>query len=236
MNADRVRSICVVLPAYNEEGNITPMVVSTVGHLEKIELPYRIVVVDDGSRDNTPSIIDNLAESYDSVIAVHQPNGGYGAALRRGFLEAVLTGMDWTFFTDSDQQFRIEDLDTLMAAAEAGADFVAGYRVHRADLFMRRFNGAGWTLVSSVALGMHIRDIDCAFKLFKTELLGDPTQLKGEGATINPELLLRARRCGAKIVQVGVNHYPRQHGSQTGADLKVILRSFVSLARVRFSR
>lgn len=230
-------SIACVLPAYNEAENIEAVVKASLQYLQQAKWvsDYRIIVVNDGSKDATPEIINRLATENSKVIAVHQPNGGYGAAVRRGFVEASGTGMEWVHFMDSDQQFKLEDLELFRPALNTGKTFVAGFRKERADTFDRKIKGWLWTFGCSVVMGRFFPDIDCAFKVIRMDLLGDPQTLKAEGSTVNAEIILRAAERGARFTHIGVNHYPRGGGKSSCEDMHFILQSVQSLLKLRVS-
>jgi len=157
----------------------------------------------------------------------------YGAAIRRGFTEALRTPHKWVFFTDSDRQFDIRELKLLLdEQTGSDTDMVIGYRIKRADPFHRKIFAKGWTTVSRIVLRFSARDVDCAFKLINRRVLETIPPLRGDGAAINPELMAKAKRAGFSYRQVGVNHYPRQAGEQSGSNIKVIVRSFTSLWKV----
>lgn len=237
MNANL--TLNVVLPAYNEEGNIAETVNVTLTYLNSAKSlweDYRIIIVNDGSKDKTGEIADQLAVANPKILVCHQPNGGYGQALRSGFIAATKTGMDWTFFMDSDGQFLAEkSLEKLLQKVHAGFNFIAGIRTNRADRFIRKVNGHLWTLICTTIMGIRLHDLDCASKLFLTSHLGKADTFFGDGSTINAELVLRAKHHGAKIAEIGVPHYPRTAGSPTGASLKFILKSFRGLLRLRLA-
>lgn len=231
-------SLAVILPAYNEEENIGIVVEQCVAHLygHPDVYDFRIVVVDDGSSDATSTIIDNLQIEYEPyVLPVHQPNGGYGSALRTGFVHAEQTDMEWLFFMDSDQQFKIWDIDKLFSLAQQGHTFIAGWREGRADAGYRKLMGHLWTIACNIAIGMWWKDMDCAFKLFRNELMGDPKTLRGEGSSINAELIMRARKCQAKFARTGIPHHPRGGGVSKVQNLRFIIQSASSLLALRLS-
>jgi hypothetical protein len=137
------------------------------------------------------------------------------------------------FFTDSDLQFDLAQIEHLLAWIK-DYDIVAGYREHRADPWLRRVNAWGWRVLVRFVLGLSIRDIDCAFKLFRREVF-EAVQLKSVGAMINTELLVRAQKEGYRIKEVPVSHYPRRAGKQTGANLRVIVKAFSELLKMQSS-
>ena len=159
----------------------------------------------------------------------HPRNRGYGAAIRSGFVTATLP---WLFFTDADGQFGLRELPALLPYT-ARADIVAGYRLRRRDPWFRRLYAFlfGRVLVRAV-LGVHVRDLNCAFKLIRRDLVAG-LDLKSDGALINAELLGKAQRGGARIVEVGVHHLPRRGGTQTGGNPRVIERAFWELLALR---
>lgn len=223
-------SISVVMPAYNEEANIGPMVSEVLEVMGPISDDYEVVVVDDGSRDKTAEVVRKLAADHPQVRLIqHQVNKGYGAAVYTGFTSAT---RDFIFFTDSDKQFEVREINRLLPLVEE-ADLVAGYRAPRRDPFHRLLYGWGWTALVTLLFGYTVRDIDCAFKLFKREII-DHIDIKSRGATFSAEFLVRAKRRGYRIREVPVSHLPRLAGSQTGARLDVITRAFRELIRFRW--
>jgi glycosyltransferase involved in cell wall biosynthesis len=218
-------SISVFFPCYNEQDNIGRVVKRAIEVLEGLAKDYEVIIVNDGSKDGTGAVADALAGMNSRVRVVHHPhNQGYGAALQSG-IQAASKGL--VFFTDGDGQFDIGEIKLLLPMIEQN-DIVCGYRLNRKDPFVRKLNGWLWTKLVNLLFGMHIRDIDCAFKLFRREVF-DGMRMSSGGALISAEILARATRRGCRIAQVGVHHYPRTAGSQTGAKLRVILRAFKEL-------
>ena len=157
-------SLSVILPAFNEEANIQRTVESARKILPSLATEWEIIVVDDGSRDGTSAISDDLAARHANVRAIHHPsNRGYGAALKSGILVAR---HELIFFTDSDGQFDLHELEQLIRSSD-GYDIVMGYRAKRRDPLHRLINAWGWNLLVRLVLGLRVRDIDCAFKLFQ---------------------------------------------------------------------
>lgn len=224
------RGIGVVLPAYNEEAVIADTVGKCVDALSLMAPDYEIIIVDDGSRDRTGAIADALVAENPHIRVVHnQPNRGYGGALIAGF-DAV--SKDLTFFMDADGQFDITDLATLLELREQGYRAVLGYRKHRRDGVMRHINAWGWNVLVSLLFGLRVRDVDCAFKLYDTDLVRQ-LDVRSEGAMVNTEMLVKLSLMDIPFVETPVRHLPRLHGSATGANLKVIVRAFRELLRLR---
>ncbi len=222
-------SLSVVLPAYNEEVNDPKTVTAVVDALSDLVSDYEVIVVDDGSKDRTAEVTQDLAKRYPAVRLVqHKVNRGYGGALASGFAAA---NKELIFFTDADNQFDVTEIGKLLPFI-GEYDLVIGYRAPRVDPFMRKLNAFAWGRLINLLFGYTARDVDCAFKLFKREVR-DSIKIESGGATFSTELLVRARRQGFKVKEVPVKHLPRLAGSPTGARLHVILRAFRELLRFR---
>jgi glycosyltransferase involved in cell wall biosynthesis len=218
-------SLSVVLPAYNEEQVITQTLTDILGVVPKWMKDFEVIVVDDGSRDQTAASVFALCERDPHVrLITHTVNQGYGAALASGFAAAT---KEYTFFMDSDGQFDIRDLSTFFLFLHA-YDAVIGYRMCRQDIWIRKLNAWGWKQAVRFALNVQVRDLDCAFKLLPTEFL-QLHPLETRGAMINAELLYKLKLFGYTYKEVGVRHMPRQGGQATGAKLTVIVRAFREL-------
>jgi glycosyltransferase involved in cell wall biosynthesis len=214
-------SLSLVLPAHNEEENIRIVIEQALEVLPLYASTFEIVPVNDGSRDRTPAILDELATQHPQVKPVHHKvNRGYGAALTSGIRAA--TG-DYIMFMDSDRQFDIADIG-LLAPFVGRFDIVAGFRMERNDPLHRRVFAEIFNVTVRILFGVHLRDIDCAFKIFRGDLLRS-IDLTAPGALINTEIQAKARRQGATLEQVGVHHYPRVAGTATGGSPRVIARA-----------
>jgi glycosyltransferase involved in cell wall biosynthesis len=220
--------ISAVLPAYNEEGALATTVAELRAVLAGLGRPFEIVIVDDGSRDQTGAIADRLAAADPAVRPVHHAqNQGYGAALRTGF--GAARG-EWVFLMDADGQFDPAQLLAFVAAT-ARADFIVGYRFPRADPGHRTLYAKAWAFMMSALLGVGVRDIDCAFKLMRRSYLA-ALDLEAGGAFVSAEMLGKARRAGARFEELPVRHLPRRTGTSTGGRLTVLLRAFYEMARL----
>jgi glycosyltransferase involved in cell wall biosynthesis len=222
-------SISVFFPCYNEQENVGRTVGRALEVLEKLNADFEAIIVDDGSSDGTGRIADEIAGRDKRVKVVqHHHNLGYGAALQSGFKAAT---KELVFYTDCDGQFDINEMPPLLALMER-YDIVSCYRLNRQDSMIRKINGWCWTRLVCLVFGLKIRDIDCAFKLYKREIF-DKIELSSTGALIDAEILARAARKGYRITQKGVHHYPRLAGEQSGASLRVILRAFKELFKLQ---
>ena len=240
LSADEIGSSCngkrslgpvtlsVIFPAFNEEANIRQTVEAARPVLTKLAQTWEIILVNDGSEDRTSQLCDELAEQYSEVRAIHHPgNRGYGAALKSGILAAR---HDYIFFTDSDGQFDLKELENLIEWA-SHYEIVTGYRAKRRDPPHRLINAWGWRTLVRMVLGVKVRDIDCAFKVFQRSVF-DRVQIRSVGAMVNTEILAQAMSFGMRIHEVKVSHYPRRYGKSSGADLRVIAKAFRELFRL----
>ena len=222
-------SISVFFPCYNERDNVVRTVEQALRVLEKMRADFEVIIVNDGSSDGTGRLADEIAGQNPKVKVVHhRTNLGYGAALRSGFKAAT---KHLVFYTDGDGQFDIAELPSLLPLIDR-YDIVACYRLDRSDNLIRRINGWCWTKLVCWLFGIKVRDVDCAFKLFKREIF-DNIKLSSTGALICAEILARAARKGCSMTEKGVHHYPRTAGSQTGAKLRVIFRAFREMLKLR---
>lgn len=221
-------SISVFFPCYNEQENVERTVEKALDVLEKLNADFEVIIVDDGSSDATGRIADEIARQHGRVKVVRHPhNLGYGAALQSGFKTAT---KELVFYTDGDGQFDIAEMPPLLDLMEQ-YDIVSCYRLNRQDPIIRKINAWCWTQLVCLVFGLKIRDIDCAFKLYKREIF-DKIELSSTGALIDAEILARAVRAGYRITQKGVHHYPRTAGVQSGANIRVILRAFKELFKL----
>jgi glycosyltransferase involved in cell wall biosynthesis len=221
----RVAELSFFFPAHNEEANLESLVEEALGSLPSLADRFEIIAVDDGSRDRTPAIADDLARRHPDIVRVvhHPTNLGYGAALRSGF-RAARFGL--IAFTDGDRQFKVADVGRLTErlAAQDSPDVVVGYRLKRADPPIRRWYARIYRLANRIFFGVRVRDIDCACKLFRREAL-TPICVASGGAFFTAELLVKLRFEGRTLAEVGVPHYPRTAGSPTGARPSVVFRA-----------
>lgn len=221
-------ALSVVLPAFNEQGNIERAVRSSAEAIAPLVDDYELVVVDDGSRDETPQILKRLVAEYGERVNVvtHETNLGYGIALRAGFDAA--RGR-YIFYTDADNQFDLRELDGFLPAMD-GVDAILGYRVGRQDGAFRLMVSNGYNALASLAFGMDVRDLNCSFKLFRREALTS-LHLEEDHFFIDTEIVVQLHRAGYSYLQKGVKHYPRTAGKSTVSPTDVP-RTFLALLKL----
>jgi len=218
-------SISIFFPAYNEEANIKDSVLEVQEIVKTITDKYEIIIVDDGSKDQTGKIADELAEESEFIKVVHhEKNKGYGAALWSGIQKAKY---QYVFFTDADLQFDLSELSILTHFVPTH-QVVLGYRSLRRDSFLRLVNAKAWNLLNRLLFGLKVKDIDCAFKLMDRKLVAS-LPIKTRGAMMSAEMLIRLQRMGVVFKEIPVSHFPREEGLATGANPKVIIKAFKEL-------
>jgi len=202
-------SISFVIPAYNEQDNIKRSVDSAFDFLNNSFPDFEIIIVDDGSSDNTESICKSLISQYKDKIIIlkHLENRGYGAALRTGLFSAK---KELVFYTDADNQFDIRELRGFMPYISEH-DLVIGYRKNRQDRFARKLCAFGYNRLIFLLFGLDVKDIDCSFKLFKRASL-NLLSIDTDAFLVDTELLIKSKLRNFKIKQLPVTHFPRRAG------------------------
>lgn len=217
--------LSVILPAYNEEKNIEKAIKEIAGFLRGRGISSEIIVVNDGSKDNTQKLLEGLScKTKDLIVVNHPQNLGYGAVLRSGFAKAK---GDLIFFTDSDNQFDIREIGKLLENIN-NYDFAVGYRKNRQDPFYRKLYAFFFKFLAQLIFGIKVKDIDCAFKLFKADVIKS-LPLSSSGALINLEIFALAKKKGYKFIELPVIHLPRKFGRPTGGSFMVIFKALFGI-------
>lgn len=223
-------TLSVFFPAYYDEKNIDKVVHKAVSILEELKLKdYEVIIIEDGSPDKTGEVADELAKQYEKVRVIHhEKNMGYGATLKDGFLSAKL---DYVFYSDGDNQFDLEDIKKFVALIPY-TDVVVGYRKKKQYSLYRKFTSLSYNYLLKLIFDINYWDIDCAFKLFKTDLF-KKIEIKSVDAFIDAEIMIKAKLLGYRTTEVGVEHLPRVDGISTGARPSVILRTIREIFEYR---
>lgn len=222
------KSVTVFFPVLNEIENIERLVRTTAQILPQCCVAPELIVIDDGSTDGSSGLLDTLCQEIPFLRVIHHGSRrGYGAALQSGFRSAT---RDLVFYTDGDGQFDIREIQDVLAWADR-FPVISCYRNKRQDSLHRLINAKIYEWMIRLVLGLHIKDPDCAFKLYDRSIV-DQLTLMSNGALIDVEMLLQVYRKGYPIKQIGVSHYPRKSGRSTGANLGVIFRAMTELISV----
>lgn len=220
----QLSSLTIFFPALND-AKILPYLLAkaqAIGH--KVAKDLELIVIDDGSTDETPQLLISLQSHYPELKVIrHARNQGYGAALRSGFTAAT---KDWVFYTDGDGQYDPEQLSRLVTALKPGIDVVNGYKLNRSDSFWRRAIGMTYNRLSHIEYKLPIRDVQCDFRLIKRSFVKNVTLTSNSGL-ICLELIVKLTQAGAKFTEVGVDHFPRQFGRSQFFRLPNLYRTLV---------
>lgn len=222
----RISSVSAVFPAYNDGGTIASMVTAALIALRQVTDDYEIIVTNDGSRDYTGRVLDELAIRYPELKVIHHPyNQGYGAALRTGFAAAT---RDWVFYTDGDAQYNPLELVDLVGALRPGVDVVNGYKLARHDSWLRILIGKAYHHLVAVLFGIRIRDVDCDFRLIPRRVL-EEIKLESVSGAVCLEMVKKIQDAGYVFAEVPVHHYSRKYGTSQFFNPWRIIRTFYQL-------
>ncbi len=220
-------SVSAFFPAYNDAATIAWMVMGALRTLEQVACEYEIVVVDDGSRDATPEVLEELERLYPARFRFvrHPANRGYGGALRTGIAAARY---DWIFYTDGDAQYDPRELRLLVERAGPDVDVVNGYKIARSDPAYRKLIGALYNRFVKLAFRLRIRDVDCDFRLMRRSLFNN-FRLDSTSGTICVEMIKKLQDTGCRFAEVPVHHFHRSVGRSQFFRPHWLLRTFVDL-------
>jgi glycosyltransferase involved in cell wall biosynthesis len=210
MRDKKMPGISVFFPAYNDAGTITSMVITSLLTLRELTDDYEVIVIDDGSQDHTPQVLDELARVYPDEVRVihHAQNRGYGGALRSGFAAAT---KEWIFYTDGDAQYDPRELKNLADLAADEVDFINGWKIERNDPLHRIIIGRIYQYIIKFGFGLHLRDVDCDFRLMRREVFDD-VELTADSGVICVELMKKVQDAGFRLTETPVHHFHRAYG------------------------
>lgn len=227
-NISLIPQLSVVMPAYNEEDIIEEIVKKSSEILENICKEWELIIVNDGSKDKTEEILKKLEKDVKNLRVIsYYPNKGYANALKEGFKGAKYS---FIFYTDSDGQFDLTEIKNYFPLIYEN-DMVAGYRIKRNDPFIRKITSKTYNIMQRFYLGIKAKDINCAFKIFKSSFLKE-IPLKSEHFLIDAEFFLRAKERGAKYIEVPVNHIERK-GGKTSVKFKTIFQTLEEMKKLK---
>ena len=205
----RLKSVSAFFPAYNDAGTIPTMIIRALQTLPEVTDEYEVIVINDGSTDDTGQVLDEMARLYSRLRVIHHPQpSGYGGVLRAGFAAAR---KEWVFYTDGDAQYDARELGVLARAAADGVDMVNGYKIKRHDPFHRVVIGLAYQYFVKLVFGLSISDVDCDFRLMRRSMF-DHVKLESTTGTITFEMVKKIQDAGYRIVEVPVHHWYRQYG------------------------
>jgi len=226
----RVTRLSVFFPAYNDAPSLPPLIDKTFAVLREHSAWFEVIVINDGSHDNTAEVLAQLRARYGERLRVitHPENRGYGGALRSGF--AAATG-DFVFYTDGDGQYDVGELPLLLERMAPDVGLVNGYKLERQDPWHRIWIGVVYNRFARLLFRVRLHDIDCDFRLIRRSLLDD-IRLTSTSGTICVELVRKLELSPYRVVEVGVHHYPRVHGRSQFFRFRSLATTFIQLARL----
>jgi glycosyltransferase involved in cell wall biosynthesis len=224
--------LSVFFPAYNDAPSLPELIGKTFRTLEELSRDFEVIVVNDGSTDETGQVLVKLQRQYGSRLRIvtHPQNLGYGAALRSGFREAQ---KELVFYTDGDGQYDVGELPLLLDRWKPDVGLVNGCKISRNDAWYRAVTGTAYKTLVRHLFQIQLADVDCDFRLIRRCLL-EHIDLRSTSGTICVELVHKLERSGTRIVQVPVHHYPRLHGKSQFFRPRPLLNTFSQLAVLFF--
>jgi glycosyltransferase involved in cell wall biosynthesis len=225
-------SLSVFFPAYNDSGTIASLVITALQAASKLTPNYEVIVVNDGSTDSTGQILQELARVYPQLkIVTHAVNRGYGGALRSGFASA---SKDVIFYTDGDAQYDPAEMDLLWPKMAPGVDLVNGFKISRSDPWHRIVIGRIYHHTVKTLFGLHVRDVDCDFRLLRRSIF-DRVRLEKNSGVICLEMMKKIQDAGFTIVEVPVHHYHRAHGQSQFFNFRRVIRTGIDVMKLWYA-
>lgn len=222
--------LSVFFPAYNDAGTIASLVISAVKVAASLTPDYEVIVVNDGSTDDTAKILDELAAIYpDHVRIVHHPkNRGYGGALRTGFATAT---KDLVFYTDGDAQYDPAEMAALWSKMTDAVDWVNGWKISRSDPLHRVIIGRVYHHTVKLLFGLKVRDVDCDFRLMRRRIF-DVVHLEKDSGVICLEMMKKFQDAGFRVAEHPVSHYHRSYGKSQFFNFPRIWRTGIDVMKL----
>jgi glycosyltransferase involved in cell wall biosynthesis len=223
---ESLKSLSIFFPAYNDAATIPSMVISAFLTVQRVTDDFEIIVVNDGSKDHTGEMLNELQRLYPQVrVITHPQNRGYGAALRTGLSSA---SKEWVFYTDGDAQYDPRELVKLVETLESNIDVVNGYKIERSDPLHRIIIGRLYHHIVRIIFGFRLRDVDCDYRLMRRSIF-DKVQLTSTSGTICLEMVKKMQDFRYKFSEVPVHHYHRAHGKSQFFNFSRLFRTGIQL-------
>ena len=221
--------LTIFFPAYNDAGTIPSLVICAVMTARELTDDFEVVVVNDGSRDGTGQVLEELSRMCPALrVVTHPQNRGYGAALRTGFASAT---KEFVFYTDGDAQYDPRELADLWACMTPDVDLVNGYKMSRSDPLHRIIIGRLYHHTVKLLFGLRVRDVDCDFRLMRRSIF-ERVHLEKSSGVICLELMKKVQDAGCRIVETPVHHFHRAYGTSQFFNFPRIARTLVDIAKL----
>jgi len=227
MISNKTHGISMFFPCYNDSKSIGKLVENSFSTLAKITENHEVIVIDDGSQDNSREVLKRLQKKYNKLkLVFHEQNKGYGGALKSGFAKST---KDLVFYTDGDGQYDVNELPLLLSLMTNDVNFVNGIKMDRKDPTYRIIFGNAYSLIARWFFWLPIYDVDCDFRLIRSSLLK-----KVNSGSICVELVKKAQRAGGKFRQISVHHYERRWGESQFFRIDRLFSTFKELSLLWF--
>jgi len=221
--------LSIFFPAYNDSGTIASLVIIALRTARKLTPDHEVIVINDGSADATPEILEELASIYPQVrIVHHDKNRGYGGALRTGFASAT---RDVIFYTDGDAQYDPSEMETLWRRFDQNVDLVNGYKISRSDPLHRIIIGRIYHHIVKLLFGLTVRDVDCDFRMMRRSIF-DTVHLEKNSGVICLEMMKKITDAGFRIAEVPVHHYHRAYGKSQFFNFRRLYRTAIDVMKL----
>jgi len=224
--------LSIFFPAYNDSGTIASLVITALRTARTLTPDHEVIVVNDGSKDRTPEILDELASIYPQVRVVHhEKNRGYGGALRTGFASAT---REIVFYTDGDAQYDPAEMEALWRRFDDSVDLVNGYKISRSDPLHRIIIGRIYHHTVKLLFGLTVRDVDCDFRMMRRSIF-DTVHLEKNSGVICLEMMKKITDGGFTIAEVPVHHYHRAYGRSQFFNFKRLYRTAIDVFKLWYA-
>lgn len=221
--------LSIFFPAYNDAGTIASLVITAVKVAATLTDDYEVIVINDGSQDDTATILDELARIYDHVRVIHhEKNRGYGGALRTGFASAT---KDFVFYTDGDGQYDPAEVTALWSTMNENVDWVNGWKISRSDPLHRIVIGRVYHHFVKMMFGLKVRDVDCDFRLMRRRIF-DVVHLEKNSGIICVEMMRKFQDAGFRVAEHPVHHYHRAHGQSQFFNFSRVFRTLMDMTKL----
>jgi glycosyltransferase involved in cell wall biosynthesis len=224
--------LSIFFPAYNDSGTIASLVITALRTARTLTPDHEVIVVNDGSKDATAAILDELAGIYPQVRVVHhETNRGYGGALRTGFATAT---RELVFYTDGDAQYDPTEMTALWRRFDDSVDLVNGYKISRSDPLHRIVIGRIYHHTVKLLFGLTVRDVDCDFRMMRRSIF-DKVRLEKNSGVICLEMMKKITDAGFRIAEVPVHHYHRAYGKSQFFNFKRLYRTAIDVMKLWYA-
>ena len=229
---ETIENFSIVFPMLNERDYLRNTVEKTISIVKEITMDYEIIIVDDASTDGSGEMADELSRENPRIkIVHHKQNRKLGGSLKTGF---NLASKKYVLYSDIDMPFDLREIKkAIKILLENKADIVSAYRLNRSEEGMKRcVYSLIYNLFIRALFNLKVRDVNFSFKLMRSELLKE-LNLSSEGSFIDAEILIKARRRKAKIIQFGTRYFPRENGFSRLSSVGVIFKILEEAIRFR---